>query len=371
MRIPNLTMSEAVVNRLNKLNRKQNALNEQIATGQRITMSSEDPQAAARVMRLRSEKMAAQQYARNADTALGFAQASYAVLDRLRMLSDRAGELAVSSNSDTVSFEERKAYAVELNELIKDAIEAGNTKFQGEYLLNGTDTDSASDPFALYTNPATNVQTAVRAAAVANSVDPGWSGAPAATLTMASTTGWLPGMLVSGTGIPAGTRIVSVDSATQVTLSNSVTVSASASLGAETGTDDGAAIQISDTLEISPRLRGVDNIAVKDFINNMIALRDGLTSNSTSRITTARASLMASGNGLIEILASNSSIQARLESVRAQSASRFNDMEALISRDADVDQAQAMVNLTRQQTAYQAAMQAGAQVLKMSLLDYI
>jgi flagellar hook-associated protein 3 FlgL len=369
MRIPNLTMSEAVVNRLNKLNRKQNALNEQIATGQRITMSSEDPQAASRVMRLRSEKMAAQQYAKNADTALGFAQASYAVLDRLRMLSDRAGELAVSSNSDTVSFEERKAYAVELDELIKDAIEAGNTKFQGEYLLNGTDTDSASDPFALHTNPVTNVQTAVRSAAVANSVAASASGATQ--LMMASTTGWSQGMLVSGTGIPAGTRIVSVDSATQVTLSNSVTVSASASLGAETGTDDGAAIQISDTLEISPRLRGVDNIAVKDFINNMIALRDGLTSNSTSKITTARASLMASGNGLIEILASNSSIQARLESVKAQSASRFNDMEALISRDADVDQAQAMVNLTRQQTAYQAAMQAGAQVLKMSLLDYI
>jgi flagellar hook-associated protein 3 FlgL len=372
MRIPNLTMSEAVVNRLNKLNRKQNALNEQIATGQRITMSSEDPQAASRVMRLRSEKMAAQQYAKNADTALGFAQASYAVLDRLRMLSDRAGELAVSSNSDTVSFEERKAYAVELNELIKDAVEAGNTRFQGEYLLNGTDTDSASDPFALVTDPQTNAQTAVRSAAVVHSVTAGVSAA--AVVTMASTSGWSNGMLVSGTGIPAGTRIVSVDSVTQtVTLSNSVTVSANASLRAESDgiESNGAAIQISDTLEISPRLRGVDNIAVKDFINNMIALRDGLTSNSTANITTARASLMASGNGLIEILASNSSIQARLESVRAQSASRFNDMEALISRDADVDQAQAMVNLTRQQTAYQAAMQAGAQVLKMSLLDYI
>ena len=367
MRIPNLTMSEAVVNRLNRLNRKQTALNEQIATGQRITMSSEDPQAAARVMRLRSEKMAAQQYAKNADTALGFAQASYAVLDRLRMLSDRAGELAVSSNSDTVSFEERKAYAVELNELIKDAIAAGNTKFQGEYLLNGTDTDSASDPFALVIDPQTNAQTAVRSAAVVQSVTAGVSAA--AVVTMAGTSGWLPGMLVSGTGIPAGTRIVSVDSGTQaVTLSNAVTVNANASLSAEA---DGAAIQISDTLEISPRLRAEDNIAVKDFINNMIALRDGLTSNSTSTITTARASLMASGNGLIEILASNSSIQARLESVRVQSASRFNDMEALISRDADVDQAQAMVNLARQQTAYQAAMQAGAQVLKMSLLDYI
>ncbi len=331
------------MNRLNRLNRKQNALNEQIATGQRITMASEDPQAASRVMRLRSEKMAAQQYAKNADTALGFAQASYAVLDRLRMLSDRAGELAVSSNSDTVSFEERKAYAVELNELIKDAIAAGNTKFQGEYLLNGTDTDSASDPFVLFTDPVTKVQTAVRAAAVVNLV--ATNASATTTLTMTNTSGWLPGMLVSGTGIPAGTRIVSVDSNNQeVTLSTAVTVLANASLSAES---DGAAIQISDTLEISPRLGAADNIAVKDFINNMIALRDGLTSNSTPNITTARALLMASGNGLIEILASNSSIQARLESVKAQSASRFNDMEALISRDADVDQAQAMVNLIR------------------------
>ena len=132
MRIPNLTMSEAVVNRLNRLNRKQNQLNEQIATGQRITMASEDPQAASRVMRLRSEKMAAQQYAKNTNVALGISQATYAAVDRLRQLSDRAGELAAASNSDNVSPQERKAYAVEVDQLIQAAMEAGNTKFQGE-----------------------------------------------------------------------------------------------------------------------------------------------------------------------------------------------------------------------------------------------
>jgi flagellar hook-associated protein 3 FlgL len=46
-------------------------------------------------------------------------------------------------------------------------------------------------------------------------------------------------------------------------------------------------------------------------------------------------------------------------------------LEALISKDADVDVAQTMVELTRQQTAYQAAMQAGANLLRMSLLDYL
>ncbi len=301
MRIPNLTMSEAVVNRLNRLNRKQNQLNEQIATGQRITMASEDPQAASRVMRLRSEKMAAQQYAKNTNVALGISQATYAAVDRLRQLSDRAGELAAASNSDNVSPQERQAYAVEVDQLIQAAMEAGNTKFQGEYLFNGLNTDTDLN------------------------------GSPQ------------PFVLALGTP----------DSVTHQE------------------TTDGAEIQISDTLSIAPRLKEVDNQKISTFINNLVSLRDGLNTSSTSSITAARKALLASENEIVGVLANNASIQARLESVASQSASRFNDIEALISRDADVDQAQAMVNLTRQQTAYQAAMQAGAQVLKMSLLDYI
>ena len=304
MRIPNLTMSDAVVNRLNRLNRKQNQLNEQIATGQRITMASEDPQAASRVMRLRSEKMAAQQYAKNTNVALGISQATYAAVDRLRQLSDRAGELAAASNSDNVSAQEREAYAVEVDQLIQAAIESGNTKFQGDYLFNGLNTDislnSTPEPFVL-------------------------------TL-----------------GTPPASDLVTHAEST-----------------------DGAQIQISDTLSIAPRLKNADNQNIAKFINNLVALRDGLRNSSTSDITNARKELLLSENEIVGVLANNASIQARLESVASQSASRFNDIEALISRDSDVDQAQAMVNLTRQQTAYQAAMQAGAQVLKMSLLDYI
>ena len=188
-----------------------------------------------------------------------------------------------------------------MDQLIHAAMEAGNTKFQGEYLFNGRNTDTdlngSTQPF----------------------------------------------VLASGTP----------DSVTHQE------------------TTDGAEIQISDTLSIAPRLNNADNQKISTFINNLVSLRDGLNTSSTSSITAARKALLASENEIVGVLANNASIQARLESVASQSASRFNDIEALISRDADVDQAQAMVNLTRQQTAYQAAMQAGAQVLKMSLLDYI
>jgi hypothetical protein len=44
-----------------------------------------------------------------------------------------------------------------------------------------------------------------------------------AAITVASTAGVLPGMVVSGTNVPAGARVLSVDSATQLTLDTMAT----------------------------------------------------------------------------------------------------------------------------------------------------
>lgn len=85
MRIPNLTMTGALVARLNTLNSKQNQLNEELSSGQRITLASEDPQAANRIMRLRSEQKAVQVYAKNSDRAMSVSQASLAALDHLKV----------------------------------------------------------------------------------------------------------------------------------------------------------------------------------------------------------------------------------------------------------------------------------------------
>ena len=99
MRIPNLTMSDAVVSRLNKINIKQGQYNDQIASGQRISLASEDPQAAGRILRLQSERSAIDSYTKNAERALGISQASFAALNRLKNISDRATELAALSIS--------------------------------------------------------------------------------------------------------------------------------------------------------------------------------------------------------------------------------------------------------------------------------
>ncbi len=303
MRIPNLTISHALVARLNTLNTQQNQYNDQLASGQRITSPSEDPQAASRILRLRSEKSEIQVYAKNGDRALSVSQASFAALDQLKNLSDRASELAALSNSGNVSAAERKSYAIELNQIIKEAIDAGNTKYQGEFLFNGIDTavqpftdDGAATPAALATTPAAA---------------------------------------------------------------------------------DGLSIQLSGSVSISPFTTGAGNAKIATFITNMIALRKGLdntaaaTDAGTAAITSARSALLSSEDDLIGIIADNSALQTRMESVKAQSEARFNNIQSLISKDADVDVSQTMVNLTRVRTAYQAALQSGAQVMKLSLLDYL
>ena len=365
MRIPNLTISHALVARLNTLNTQQNQYNDELASGQRITNPSEDPQAASRILRLRSEKSEVQVYAKNGDRALSVSQASFAALDQLKNLSDRASELAVLSNSGNVSLAERKSYAIELNQIIKEAIDAGNTKYQGEFLFNGTSTsvqpfadDGTATPAALTATPSVSLTGAV--------VTSGWK-----TVT-ANTTGLAVGMGVSGSGIPAGATVASITDGTNFELSVNATSAGVVNL---TAAADGLSIQLSGSVSISPFTTGAGNAKIATFITNMIALRDGLNNPvadaGSASITLARSALLKSEDDLVGIIADTSALQTRMESVKAQSEARFNNIQSLISKDADVDVSQTMVNLTRVRTAYQAALQSGAQVMKLSLLDYL
>lgn len=75
---------------------------------------------------------------------------------------------------------------------------------------------------------ATILQAAIRA--VITTTKSSTTTSASATVTMASTTGLTAGMVVTGTGIPASTTIVSVDSGTQITISNNATASATNTL---------------------------------------------------------------------------------------------------------------------------------------------
>ena len=145
MRVTYNSNSTLLISQLQVITARQQQLQNQSATGQRITNPEDDPAAMGRVLNAESEKASVQQYNSNANAALSVSQASYSGLDGLKDLSDRAGEIATLADG-TMDAASMKSYSIEVNQLMEQALAAGNTQSDGSYLFSGTKTDTA--PFA-------------------------------------------------------------------------------------------------------------------------------------------------------------------------------------------------------------------------------
>jgi flagellin len=91
------------------------------------------------------------------------------------------------------------------------------------------------------------------------------------TITVTSTTGLVAGMAVSGTGIPAGTTVTSVNSATGITLNNNATVSAS-SLATLTFTGGVKASTVYGTVDLDSEKQFTINPGVNGYPTNATSI---------------------------------------------------------------------------------------------------
>lgn len=137
------------------------------------------------------------------------------------------------------------------------------------------------------------------------------------------------------------------------------------------GNSDQAAIPLSESASLSPGTTGATNTGLRDFLNQLVALRDALAVNDSAAVTTAQASLMTSEDLLVSALAEHGGVQMRIEANRGQLQSRADNLEQLVSAEADLDLPTTIVRLNQSQTAYQAALQSAANIMRVSLLDYI
>ena len=137
MRVPTNSASESVIVQIQKLAARQAQLQMNIATGQRIYLPSDNPAAVGRVLTMQTEHDALEQFERNAGIAMEVSQASFAGLKGLKGISDRAGEIA-TLGSGIASPDAFRAYASEVNQLIEQALQTGNTRFRDDYLFAGT-----------------------------------------------------------------------------------------------------------------------------------------------------------------------------------------------------------------------------------------
>ena len=310
MRVTSNTFPNSLVTQLTSLTVRQNTLQNQAATGQRVRLPEDAPVAMRRVLDMQAEGKTVGQYQRNIARHQELASSSFNAMKSLKGISDRAREIAISADG-LKSQDELNIYAKELTELIKTAVQASNSKNRGDYIFSGTISDQP--PYVLTTDVDGNV---------------------------------------TGVTYQGNTDLAESEIAAGITLSPQ-------SIGENTS---GAGA------------RGLitDSRSGADFFNHLIALQDNLLSGNVAAIeSTDRTNLAADEDNFLFHLGTNGAIQSRLEATNSIAGQRTDTLESLISSEVDADLAQTLVRLNQTQTAYQAALQSAGKILSSSLLDYL
>ena len=310
MRVTGNYFADQFVTTVNGLSARQQQLQNEVSTGQRISSPEDDPAAVQRTLNLQADQKAVTQYANNISTLQDRATTSFNAIKSVKTVSDRAGEIATMADG-TRSPDELKAYATEVTQLIKQTVQTMNSKDGDSYIFGGTQT--SQPPYAITTDANGNV-TGVTYQGNTNVADK-----PIADGTTAAVD--VPGSNTTGTG-PQG---VITDSRT------------------------GA-----------------------DFFNHLISLQNHLLAGDTASISsTDTPALGKDENNIISQISNNGAIQTQLETAQTANTQQATSLTQLVSTQADANITDTIVQLNQAQYAYQAALQSGAGIMQKSLLDYL
>ncbi|MFM8981464.1 MAG: flagellar hook-associated protein FlgL, partial [Spartobacteria bacterium] len=347
-----------------------------------------------RILNLRTEKKQNQQYYRNATDGLDRSKVTFSALEQLKDLLVRSSELAANL-SGASSDQEYKAKAAEIDQLIQQGVNLGNTKLRGSYLFSGQKTETK--PFE--TNPPTGKIDSVT-----------YNGSPAEakihigegesmTIAVSATTdeyGDVAGILNEMIRLRDAMLVYSYDNVSSIRSGGGQQaefVSTSASSSApqdEINLPDGHGLKPGDKIKLSlktddegiplegdPLENGIYFIIKVDGNKVQLSKTPGgdpveITSDITSASKFERVGgLQHMEDTILSALSRQGTIQYRLETAMKDLETRYEATEQLISKDADVDFAEATVRLNRAQMAYQAAIQSGGMIQRNSLLDYV
>jgi len=138
-----------------------------------------------------------------------------------------------------------------------------------------------------------------------------------------------------------------------------------------TGTSAGASIQTGQGSIVSPYTTGATNQQIAGFLNNLVALSNAMNSQSASAVQAAQPALNTSDDNILSAVSGIGAIQSGLQADETLNQSAFTSLQGLVSNDTSTDVATTTVQLTQAQTAYQAALEAGAKIMQTSLLNYL
>lgn len=136
--------------------RAQDKAMEQISSGRRISVPSDDPAGMAALIRNRSQARANDEFSHNLATIKSVLQTTDSTLSSVVTGLQKAITLGVQGATSTLSQADRDAIASEVAGIRDNTLTLANSSFNGKYLFSGTKTETK--PFAADSSAASGVQ---------------------------------------------------------------------------------------------------------------------------------------------------------------------------------------------------------------------
>ncbi len=117
-------------------------LNEKVSSGKRVNRPSDDPVDAGKVLDYRTLLGALEQYKRNVDRGVSLLRYTESALENAGTVLTEAKTLAEQMATGTYNETQRKALAVQAEQLFRQMLQAANTQIAGRHIFSGFKTDT-------------------------------------------------------------------------------------------------------------------------------------------------------------------------------------------------------------------------------------
>lgn len=130
-------MIHYIGNNLNRMDKFQN----QLATGKKISVPSDDPVVAARALKLRTDVAEVEQYQRNVKDAQSWMDITEESLSKIGDVLQKTRELMVQGANGSLTTDDTQKANEEIKQLRTQLLHLGNSTYAGRYIFSGYKTD--------------------------------------------------------------------------------------------------------------------------------------------------------------------------------------------------------------------------------------
>ncbi len=141
-RITSGFMSKQSIHFLNNNLLSLSNLQEKLSSGQNINQPSDDPVGLTRILDISNTLRVDERYKRNIETAIAEVNTVDTVLNNMVTLVHRVQELTTQAANFTNNQDGRDAIALEVDQIISQLVQLGNTDVGGKYVFGGARTDA-------------------------------------------------------------------------------------------------------------------------------------------------------------------------------------------------------------------------------------